>query len=249
MKKLLVLTCIFALGIAGSVFAANPAHIANNNPVGGDILVADNCDAGALWTQEPEDCDGSWALVTSDTDLGYCVYDDYAVNGTIQQVTVWYGDLVYNMGWSECSEDPMPVNVYFCADNGGIPDFNNPTYTESLNLTPVFLCQLSGVYDVYRADFALSQGVTLASGWFGIEGIGNGDTCVFMWYNSTTGNGVNSYQTGIGPTTYEQAFCLYGEQEPMALACDLTIVSPYVPSIGGNILFDFTVTNTGANAF
>ncbi|MCP4633722.1 MAG: hypothetical protein GY855_12410, partial [candidate division Zixibacteria bacterium] len=71
-KGLFYLILIYSL--ANSAFASDKV-ITNPNPIGGDILVADTCThdmfEAVLFQALPTDYDGSWALVTSDSDLGY----------------------------------------------------------------------------------------------------------------------------------------------------------------------------------
>jgi hypothetical protein len=208
MKKILLITAIFAVALIGNAFAGT-SHIANDNPVGGDILASDTCNFtlpdDVLFEQLPMDCDGSWALVTSDTDLGYMVYDDYQAFGTeITDIHFWGGDL--QCCWSECDEDPMTFNIVFTPDDGsGMPDLVNPacTYNVTVAHDPTAVCVLSGVYNVWEWFVTLDPPCALTTGWVGIEGVGNGDTCVFMWFNSDSaaGYGSLSYQTGIGFTT------------------------------------------------
>jgi hypothetical protein len=252
MKKILF-TALFAVALIGNAFAGT-AHIANNNPVGGDVLSADTCDHPidpVLFAQLPMDCDGSWALVTSDTDLGYFVYDDYEVFGAITDIHFWGGDLHYgSTGWSECDEDPMTFNIHFCPDTGaGAPDEANPVcvYTVTLAHDPTAVCLLSGVYQVWEWYTTLDPQCNLLTGWVGIQGVGNGDTCVFMWYNSDQAYGYNSWQNG-GYTTYQQAFCLTGFIPEVCLVCNAVCQSPRVPRMNGTIQWDLTVTNCGTAA-
>ncbi len=220
MKKTFLLLCCAIITIAmfiGSSAAPTGSYLANSNPNhAGDLLSADTCPDSTIFGQEPTDCDGSWALVTSDSDLGYFAYDDYEVFGEIQSLHFWGGDLLYSGGWYECDEDPITFNIYFCPDNGyGAPNEAYPvcSYTITSNHDPTAVCSLSGVYEVWEWDFELDPPCNLLSGWVGIQGIGNGDTCVFMWYNSQEGYGYNSWQNG-DYTDYQQAFCLSGEQVP-----------------------------------
>ncbi|MCP4633198.1 MAG: hypothetical protein GY855_09760, partial [candidate division Zixibacteria bacterium] len=98
-----LMIALFLIGIAN----ANDAFITNPNPIGGDLLAADTCDApDLLFSQLPTDCDGEWAAVTSDTDLGYFVYDDYEAFGSISNIQWWGIDLHYGAkSWEECDED------------------------------------------------------------------------------------------------------------------------------------------------
>ncbi|MCP4631809.1 MAG: hypothetical protein GY855_02705, partial [candidate division Zixibacteria bacterium] len=253
MKKILLITALFAVALISNAFAGT-SHIANNNPVGGDILAADTCDFSApdlvLFSQLPEACDGAWALVTSDSDLGYFVYDDYEAFGTITDIHFWGGELHYGAaGWEECDEDPATFTINFVPDTGaGSPDEANPacTYTVTLTHNPVAVCVLNGVYDVWEWFTVLDPVCNLQQGWVGVQGLGNGDTCVFMWYNSTENVfGYNSWQNG-GYTTYHQAFCLTGEPVELCLICSAVGQSPRVPREGGTIQWDLTVSNCGS---
>jgi hypothetical protein len=249
MKKVLLLSALLTFAFVANAFAG-VSHIANNNPVGGDILAADTCDHPTdpvLFSQLPTDCDGSWALVTSDTDLGYFVYDDYEAFGAITDIHWWGGDLQYSGGWSECDEDPMTFNIAFCPDTGaGSPDEANPVCTYQITLAhdPTAVCSLSGVYDVWEWYTDLDPECNLTAGWVGIQGVGNGDTCVFMWYNSQEAFGYNSWQNG-GYTEYQQAFCLTGTVPDTCIICTVVGQSPRVPREGGTIQWDLTVTNCG----
>ncbi|MCP4633095.1 MAG: hypothetical protein GY855_09230, partial [candidate division Zixibacteria bacterium] len=180
-------------------FVKNTRYIANANPCRGDILASDTCSSGSLFEQLPLDCDGSWAVVTSDTDLEYFVYDDYEAFGSISNIQWWGIDLHYGAkSWEECDEDPATFNIHFCPDNGsGAPDEANPVsvYTITVVHAPPAVCVLAGVYSVWEWYTELDPVCNLQQGWVGIQGVGNGDTCVFMWYNSRENVfGYNSWQ-------------------------------------------------------
>jgi hypothetical protein len=144
----------------------------------------------------------------------------------------------------------MTFNIHFCPDNGaGAPDEANPVcvYLVTLNHDPTAVCVLSGVYQVWEWYTTLDPACNLLAGWVGIQGVGNLDTCVFMWYNSDQAFGYNSWQAG-GYTTYQQAFCLTGEFQEYCLVCTATSYSDRVPRVGGTIQWDLTVTNCGTAA-
>ncbi|MCP4633075.1 MAG: hypothetical protein GY855_09130, partial [candidate division Zixibacteria bacterium] len=146
----------------------------------------------------------------------YFVYDDYEAFGTITALHWWGSDLHYDStsGWAECDEDPMAFNINFCPDNGsGAPNEANPacTYTIALAHYPYAVCVLDSVYQLWEWYTLLDPVCNMQQGWVGIQGVGNADSCVFMWYNSDDiyGFGYNSWQNG-GYTDFQQAFCLNG---------------------------------------
>ncbi len=215
--KHIIFILIIALSMTG-IANANDAFITNPNPIGGDLLASDTCGFTfpdmVFFSQLPENCDGAWALVTSDSDLGYFVYDDYEAFGTITDLHFWGGDLHYGAsGWEECDEDPATFNINFCPDTGaGSPDEANPacTYTLTLMHNPNAVCLLDSAYQLWEWYTVLDPACNLQQGWVGVQGVGNGDTCVFMWYNATENVfGYNSWQNG-GYTEYQQAFCITG---------------------------------------
>ncbi len=248
--KNLIFILIFALFLTGIV-NANDAFITNPNPIGGDLLAADTCDApDLLFSQLPTDCEwGEWAVLVSDTDLGYSVYDDYEAFGSICNIQWWGIYLEYGIGWAPCEEDPMTFNINFCPDNGsGAPDEANPacTYTVTTVHNPDTVCLLDEAYQLWEWYTELDPVCNLQSGWVGIQGVGNGDTCVFLWDNSDQAFGYNSWQNGY--TTYQQAFCLGGTGHP-CLICDATGLTPRVPRVDGTIQWDLNVINCGSIPF
>ncbi|MBD3169860.1 MAG: T9SS type A sorting domain-containing protein [candidate division Zixibacteria bacterium] len=142
----------------------------------------------------------------------------------------------------------MPLLVEFYQDVNGLPDRGNPYCSYTFEIPREDICEASGLYMIDRTDIVLPTPCALLDGWLGVQGIGNGENIVFLWYNSTTGNGVNSYQwrdSVLVQTDYEQAFCLYSSFSGWLLNCDLTIRTPHVPAINGDLIFDFSVTNVG----
>jgi len=250
MKKVIFII-LFLICIMGSSYA-NDAIITNPIQAGGDLLSADTCKHDsttlAMFTMLPMDCDGDWALVASDTDLGLSVYDDYEFFGEEMADIYWWGcDVHYDSvsGWTECDEDPMDFNIVFCPyDFSGYPDTSNIicSYTVTATHDPDPVCVLDGTYEVWEWGTSnLSPACNLVQGWIGIQGVGNGDSCVFAWYNSDEEFGYNSYQNGY--TDYQQAFCFVGICGCLCLLCEMENFTPRVPRVDGVIQWDLTVTN------
>ena len=200
--------------------------------------------------QKPFTPDGNWSFSISDEEYGpYIVYDNYNfTSGAIQRVDFWGLDL-YSGTWSECEENPTSFHVNFYVDAGGQPDYNNPTYT--FDVTTYNQVPSGQVFsDIYIENFyqlQLPSSVAQTSGWISIQGIGDGNACVFRWSRSPEGDQLSyRFHSGVlTPVSKDQAFCLYGEEILECLTCNMTILSPNVPSIDGTILFDISVTNCG----
>ncbi|MCP4632151.1 MAG: hypothetical protein GY855_04435 [candidate division Zixibacteria bacterium] len=193
--------------------------IVNSNPECGDLLSADTCDYSPpdllLFQQLPTECDGEWALVTSDSVFSYFVYDDYEAFGELTALHWWGCDLRYisDSSWIECDQDTMTFNIEFCQDNGsGIPNVSNPliVYTVAAVHHPYAVCTLDSIYQLWDWQVTFDPPSYLQVGWVGIQGAADGDSCSFLWYSSDDAFGYNSYQTGVGYTDYQQAFCLNG---------------------------------------
>ncbi|MCP4631588.1 MAG: T9SS type A sorting domain-containing protein [candidate division Zixibacteria bacterium] len=252
MKKTLSILLLFVC-FAGNVFASD-ALIVNQNPVGGDLLESDTCNIlTEFFGQLPTDCDGQWALVTSDTDYNYFVYDDFEQYWEIKFIHFWGSTLKFDGSWTPCEEDPMTFNIYFCQDNGsGAPNDTLPTdtYTITIAHDPDTVCFLNGEYPVREWYTELDPPCYLHSyGWVGIQGVGNNDSCVFLWYNSEWAFGYDSYQTGTGHTGYNQAFCMGTDYWGICLICDAVTHTPRVPRVDGIMQWDLTVTNCGGVSY
>ncbi|MBD3168591.1 MAG: T9SS type A sorting domain-containing protein [candidate division Zixibacteria bacterium] len=200
-----------------------------------------------LCCQDPDTI--NWSLITSDTDLGYRLYDNFLCDDLteIGSMQFFGGDLQYSGGWSECNEDPMPFEIKFYADNGGIPDTMNPVATFNVDLSGVFVTQLSGTYDLYEYNVTFDTPVALNEGWVSIQGIGNGDTCVFMWLNATDGDNL-SYQEypdgSLEQRTDDLARCMFA---PTVSDLEIGMIPDITPPItlpaGSNFTYEGTLTN------
>ncbi|MCP4631498.1 MAG: hypothetical protein GY855_01120 [candidate division Zixibacteria bacterium] len=250
-RKLIILSAVVLL--IATTARGSPSHIFNKSPVGGDLLSADTCDNNSRWSQTPTDPEGDWALILSDSDYGFSLYDNYQVSTELVIISLafWGTELRLEPEWSNCveSDDPMAFIISFVPDANGRPDINNPAFTYNILELGETICQLDDEYDLKRWDIELDPFCTLVSGWVGIQGVGHGDSCVFMWMNTQDLDGTPSYQFPDGPTEHEQAFCLTGVSAEECIICTVDNYSLRVPRVNGIIYWDMTVTNCGSMNF
>jgi hypothetical protein len=180
-------------------------------------------DTGVLLGANPTLPAESWSFLTSDTELGYTVFENYAgVFGTIEEVHFWGLDLI--CCWSECDEDPADFEIAFYQDAGGIPGTQVGLYNVTISPVPVAL--FGGAYTQKAYVATLTPPMVLSSGWFSIKNT-TIDGCSFLWQNSFFGTDGNSLQyDGItyGQTYEDLAFCFIGTYQAPWLSTDVTSI-------------------------
>jgi len=251
MKKFVLLwSVILAIALVGSAFAIDSSELrspklAKSATFSGDrtvfvLLPPPQC------CQEVIPPEGSWNFITSDTDLGYTVFDNYICDYAIGEITFQGLDLEWAAGWYECDEDPMDFYIKFYPDVGAYPDTANPVcgYTVTPTRTATGILY-GGFYELIEYSIVLPQPCSQTEGWLSIQGVGNGQTCVFLWGASTDGDGLAYQRYPDGSMTQhlvDLTFCMAGGAG-VSMSCEnLTPVF----CRGKNIYFIHTVTNSTA---
>jgi len=169
--------------------------------------------------------EGSWNFITTDTDLGYTVFDNYICDYEIGHITFQGLDLYWSgYGWEECDEDPMEFNIKFYPDIGAYPDTVNPVceYTVTPTRTATGILY-GGYYELIEYVIGLPEPCSQMEGWLSIQGVGNGETCVFLWGAATSGDGL-SYQRypdgSMVQLTNDLSRCML-EMGEVSMTCDL----------------------------
>ena len=165
--------------------------------------------------------DGNWSFGVSEADWqgGYIVrYERFGhVVGTITGVD-FVGLTLYNDGaaWSACAEDPMPFNIGFFANDGGMPGTLIDEFTLELSGTPTGDLY-AGVYESSLFSATLPNAVAMEDGFISIVGAGAND-CWFLWGSSETGADLASLVDNngvLGAEAYDLNYCFATE-----LVCD-----------------------------
>jgi len=243
MKKFVLLwSVILAIALVGSAFAIDSSELRSPTeevpPY--HLLPPPEC------CQEVIPPEGSWNFITSDTDLGYTVFDNYICDYAIGEITFQGLDLEWAAGWYECVEDPMDFYIKFYPDVGTYPDTANPVceYTVTPTRTDTGILY-GGVYRLIEYSIVLPQPCSQTEGWLSIQGVGNGETCVFLWGASTDGDGLAYQRYPDGSMTQhlvDLTFCMAGEVG-VSMSCEnLTPVF----CRGKEIYFIHTVNNSTA---
>jgi len=137
----------------------------------------------------------SWSAGTSHTngdDVDYLRADRFGNAGTITQVTVWGLSLIYDNGWSECSEDPMAFDVMFY-EADGMPGAELANF--DIECSPVATGDAYAGYPLYQFDLVLPESVDLVEGWVGMQTYGN---CWFLWMSAYEVDGWSALSTDGG---------------------------------------------------
>jgi hypothetical protein len=172
-----------------------------------------------IYGQEPaeyENCqypphtpDEGWSAGTSHNngdDIDYLRADRFGDAGEITGLTVLGLSLIYNSGWSTCSEDPMTFNVIFYED-GATPGAEVCSYV--LEASPVATGDSYAGYPAYEMTFELPGACDLTSGWVATQTVGE---CWFLWMSTGSGadgtSMVNTSQAGWESYEYDMTWCL-----------------------------------------
>ncbi|OGC93298.1 MAG: hypothetical protein A2W25_16315 [candidate division Zixibacteria bacterium RBG_16_53_22] len=187
-------------------------------------------DTGVLLGANPTLPSESWAFNTSDTELGYTVFESFAgVFGTIEEIHFWGLDLI--CCWTECDEDPADFEIGFYQDSSGYPGPQVGLY--NVTVSPVALGNFIG-YTQKGYVATITPPMVMSQGWFSIKNT-TIDACSFLWQNSLFGSDGNSWQyndnLGTWAATFDdQAFCFVGTYQEPWLSVDVTSI--FVPPAG-----------------
>jgi len=177
------------------------------------------CPLDSIFNQPPWNTDDAWNFVTSDTGLGYLVYDNfYGLTDDICDLHFWGIDLEWSSGWYECTKDPAQFIVTFYTDAGGTP--GTVTWGPATISPIVATAGLYSSYQCWYYSMQIDPCLSQTDGWVSIQGDGDPD-CVLLWAASPVGDEL-SYQwdgTSMNLHAYDQAFCLTPEWTQVFGAC------------------------------
>jgi hypothetical protein len=160
------------------------------------------CPADSIFDQGP--CylpTDPWSAYTSGIDpagaFEYTCFENFSVSAPIEDLH-WWGLSLYCC-WSPCDPTGMGFEIKFYADQGGFPDYTNPTCQYLVDPTIVDTgYNYYGIYFWYRFDADMLIPCCFQStGWVSIKSVTSPSGCVFLWMNGPTGD-FNSYQMPAG---------------------------------------------------
>jgi len=180
MKKLFILLLIVTLTI--SLFAVS-------EKVTDKQLTADNptfsrglfCPPGTIFSLH---ANGFTSASTSDVDPGYILYQNFNMIVPIEGIHFWGINLMYDGGWTGCTENPMNFEIVIYEDSGGLPGTVVCEYSELL-LLGIYSGSTFSDFPIYEYYYEFPPYCDLDNGWISIQGNPGGDAeCWFMWINS-----------------------------------------------------------------
>ncbi|MGB2986771.1 MAG: hypothetical protein WBE26_12930, partial [Phycisphaerae bacterium] len=193
--------------------AALKDPVAISDPSGSEGVAGgvrqDYCPPDSLFEQ-PVQTSG-WSAGVSEQSLGWLRYESFS--GVVEPICDihWWGiDLAWDGDWVECTENPMPFEIRFYQDAGGLPGAEVCSYTATV--TGDFV-MVTGGRDLWEYDVEFDDCCDLTDGWVSIQGGGDPD-CYFLWMSSDVGDASNCFDDGIaiqcGPPDhgYDLSLCL-----------------------------------------
>ncbi len=170
------------------------------------------CPDGSLFGQPVTPFADLFNFSFSDEAASNFMYESFS--GVTEAIggVVWWGITVEGNRSTACTRDPESYNVFFYADDAGVPGSLSAQYTVTPTRTEVGMVTQgpsTGVM-LYRYEAALPVPVSLESGWFSVSGVGVFTGCYFQWASSEIGDDAcvvlipDGYLT-VGP---DLAFCL-----------------------------------------
>jgi hypothetical protein len=200
--------------------------------------------APVMQTQPPHNADESWTGVTSEANLGYLAYDNFAnLPRPIASVRFWGLDAYFSGAWAACDEDPMPFVIKIYPDSSNFPA-STPTCTYNLSLSRTATTVTYSTFPVWQYDATLNPPCSQASGWISVQGLGD-TTCWFLWASSPYGDvrSLQSLGTTWSENAFDQAMCLASSPCDTSLRADSVTVS-LVPG-GGQTRLRFKAPQAG----
>jgi len=193
-----------------------------------------NTGGPVIFDQQPIPDDSTGHGPFSDAGTGFRVYENFwGLSEDIYDVH-WWGLWGYGSGLPTVGD---VFEISFCADNGGIPDYNN----HIVDFTGLIGTEISYVgtgnfywgFELYYMEMDLPAPVSMASGWVSFyKTTINAQS--FAWIDALTGDG-NAYQKNMGSLVYDLAFELTGAVPEPILSVNVT----------GGFGLTATVTNSG----
>ncbi len=178
-----------------------------------------DCPEDALFAQPPSGPDDVWSFGTTEFDIGdgtnYLRYEKAEILPAEITDIHWWGAWLYNDGvaWSECTESDPTFEIYFYADNAGVPGavVCGPYTVVVPGVATGIL--YSGAYEMYYFEVdPLTPPCNIGGTfWVSIQGLGD-TTCWFMWLSSEIGDDSSWLEEdGVGEADdIDLSLCLTG---------------------------------------
>ena len=148
----------------------------------------DCTEEGNLFAQAPNPGETWQTAYTCETIYSYYAYESFTASAPICSVE-WFGlDLEYSGGWIDCDMVNPSFIIKFYPDDGGQPLYTNPT---SFTVYPDMETVPNQAYNGYPLKYFVANidpCVNMTTGWVDIAG-SDGDSCLFLWMDSSEGDG------------------------------------------------------------
>ncbi|MHC4695701.1 MAG: hypothetical protein ACYTFA_03045, partial [Planctomycetota bacterium] len=156
-----------------------------------------DCPPDSLFAAPPQLA--GWTAGTSEVDVNGSYYLRYETFPTVAGPICdlhWWGLNLWHDGnqWNNCDENPMPFEIKFYLDAGGLPGPEVCSYTAVL--TGTIVADLSG-YTLYEYNVDLDPCCVIPDGWVSIQASGD-PLCWFLWHSSAVGDASNCFDDGTG---------------------------------------------------
>lgn len=168
-----------------------------------------------MFAQRPFEPDEDWIFLTSSTDAGYIVYDNFwELLDDICDIHWWGLSVVYP--WAPCDPAGMKFEIIFYEPSTapGVPVCVYSDISPTMIPTGVFF----GTFEMYYFETDLDPCCPLVNGWVSIQSTSSPNGCWFLWAGSPEGDG-QCYQNDTAQDG-DCAFQLTAEgPPPKALIC------------------------------
>ncbi len=171
----------------------NPAFlkIDNRNPI---VKIEQPTRDSVLFSQLPYEPYEQWIFMTSASDSGYRVHDNYwDVNESICDIHWWGLSLIYTgSGWQDCDPEEMCFEIIFWDSLLG----NKICEYTQICPNAIPTGKFYSSYEMYYWQTALDPCCDqIENGWVSIQSISSSNDCWFLWAGSDDGDAY-SYQEG-----------------------------------------------------
>ena len=173
---------------------------------------------------------------------GFLVYSDFhgltsPIGGMVR---FWGLRLFYSGSWSQCDTEPMPFEINFYVDNGGVP--GPAIYSFTVDGSAVPTGETLAGFPVWQWDVNIPINLNLSDGWISIQSLSSAGDCWFVWINAPDATGAQGYRwngSTLEPLPTGLGFCL-GTDNPVI--ADVGVGSILSPNTGANLgMEDVTV--------